>query len=331
MPERANSENMFVMKSIVEIGQYKCVLSSTEIRKSIYSLVDTCELVLPVNCHLLDKTDGTIIKDREQKIKYGDKVVVKLGYDDDINIVFEGFVVGVEKTIPLKVQCEGYSFLLRDKIIKKAYENATILNILTDVIGYESIDGYAVDAEIEDVFFNNVTSFKALQWLKEQLQCDVFFKGKTLYCVPSLKYLEQKEPIKLKLGWNTIKDNELQNDERAKLVNVVMVEHSKNGLIKKTKYTNDKYDTTMEVRIREGLPMWFVDDVREKIQNRVDYRGYKGEITLFLTPFIDKGDIVQIEDERYPERGGKYYVYGVKTTYGENGGRQIISIGVMPK
>lgn len=320
------------MRAIVEIGKYICSLSSAEIRKSIYSLVDTCEMYLPVNCHLRDMTDGTIVPYRENIIKQGDKVVVKIGYDDDVYTKFEGFVVAIEKSIPLKVYCEGYSYLLRDKIINKSFDNVTILKLMSEIIGYESqIQGYAVNAELQNVFMHNVTAFKALQWIKDQLQCDVFFKGSTLYCVPSLKYLEENKPIKLRLGWNTIDNDKLQADESAKLLKVVIVEHTKKGDIRKGRYTENKYDTLIEVRIRPGMPDWFKEDVREKIQQRMDYRGFKGEVTTFLVPHIDKGDVVVIEDKRYPERNGKYYVYGVKTTFGINGGRQIIKLGALPK
>lgn len=320
------------MRAKVEIGQYACNLSSAEIRKSIYSLVDTCELYLPVNCHLTDMTDGTIVPTRNEVLKEGDKVVVKLGYDDDIHTTFEGFVVAIEKSIPLKLYCEGYSYLLRDKIINKSFENVNILKLLSEIIGYEEqIQGYAVNADVPNVFFHNVTAFKALQWMKDQLLCDVFFKGNILYCVPSLKYLDEKQPIKLRLGWNTIDNDKLQADKRAKILKVVIVEPTIKGKVNKTLHGLKKFDTILEVKIRQGMPEWFIEDVREKIQQRIDYRGYKGEITTFLVPFIDKGDIVEIEDRRYPERSGKYYVYGVKTTFGENGGRQKIKLGALPK
>lgn len=320
------------MRAIVEIGKYSCSLSTAEIRKSIYSLVDTCELYLPVNCHLIDMTDGTIVQCRNNVLNSGDKVVVRLGYDDDIHTTFEGFVVAIEKSIPLKIYCEGYSFLLRDKVINKSFENVTMLRLLSEIIGYEErIQGYAVDVNLQNVFLHNVTSYKALQWIKDQLQCDVFFKGSTLYCLPSLKYLEENKPVKLRLGWNTIENDKLQADERAKILKVVIVEHTKKGNIQKSRYTDNKYDTLIEVRIRQGMPEWFIEDLREKIQQRMDYRGFKGEITTFLVPFIDKGDIVEIEDKRYPQRSGKYYVYGVKTTFGVNGGRQILNLGALPK
>ena len=46
---------------------------------------------------------------------------------------------------------------------------------------------------------------------------------------------------------------------------------------------------------------------RRKLLNR----GYEGSLTAFLIPFAEPAMAVEIEDTKYPERSGKYFIEAV--------------------
>lgn len=60
--------------------------------------------------------------------------------------------------------------------------------------------------------------------------------------------------------------------------------------------------------------------------SRIYFDGYRGKFTTFMLPFVQHGDIVELSDNRLPERTGQYYVKGVEYQGGMSGMRQVIEI-----
>jgi hypothetical protein len=63
----------------------------------------------------------------------------------------------------------------------------------------------------------------------------------------------------------------------------------------------------------------------EQLQ-RYYYSGYRGEFTTFGAPYVQIGDIANLQDSVLPERNGRYQVVAVKYNGGTGGLRQIIEI-----
>ena len=61
---------------------------------------------------------------------------------------------------------------------------------------------------------------------------------------------------------------------------------------------------------------------------RRSYDGYDGEIETFLQPYCKPCDIAVIEDKLYNERSGSYLITAVKTTFGVDGARRLVNIGL---
>src|SRR5690606_37129661 len=61
---------------------------------------------------------------------------------------------------------------------------------------------------------------------------------------------------------------------------------------------------------------------------REQYDAYEGDFTTFLVPFVQHGYGCKLSDNRFPDRGGYYFVESLKTTFGQGGGRRIIQIGI---
>lgn len=302
--------------------------SSATVKKSVTDLFDTAEITLPLNPYLRqDNTDGTLLQERGIVFSIGDKVKISMGYDDDIHPRFDGFIARIDKSVPMKVYCEGYAYQLRDKIFNKSYTTTTLRGILQDLIAGTEIviSPHTADVTIPNVFFKNIPALKVLEWISKELLCRVWFDGNTLYAGPSLFALPKPSQA-FRLGYNTIKDDGLQKVQPTDKVQITIVEKQKTGTTKKVKDATKKYSATKEVKIRTGTPSWFQQAVATELQKAANYRGYEGNITTFLTPFVDKAYSVELSDNRYPERAGRYFVEAVNTSFSTSGGRQIIKL-----
>lgn len=58
---------------------------------------------------------------------------------------------------------------------------------------------------------------------------------------------------------------------------------------------------------------------------RLKYSGYRGQLTILGDNF-NHGDIVNLKDDAYPEREGRYLIKKVDTSFGLNGFRQTLHL-----
>lgn len=103
---------------------------SCEIIRDAYILVSTCKLVLPKNI----KWNGS----RTVPIQLGDKIKVYLGYDNNMEIAFEGYITKVGLKYPLTIDCEDEMYKLKTKemdytLLKGGIDNGDLLNTFTEL------------------------------------------------------------------------------------------------------------------------------------------------------------------------------------------------------
>lgn len=320
---------MYTMRCNITIGSYTGIKPSRcKIHRSVSDIVETAEIVLPLNPYLRrDNTDGTVIRDRNLLIAAGDKVSITMGYDDDTAERFAGYVARISKTVPMTVYCEGYSYAIKDKVINKSYRRTTIRQMLQDVVAGTDIgiSPYTADVAVEAVTLRNTPAIKVLEWMQRELLCRVYFDGPALY-VGATPYAIPKPKVTYRLGYNTAEDKDLQQSARADNVVISIVEREPSGSSVKTSNRNGRYDNVKEVKIRRGMPDDYKRRVAAALQAAANYGGYSGTITAFLVPLCGKGYTVEIQDDRYPERAGMYFAEEVDTSYGPDGGRQKIKL-----
>jgi len=260
--------------------------------------------------------------------KEGMKVTLSAGYDGNNEVRFMGFIKRVNFTIPLEVECEGYSYQLRKKLdFTKSYKDTTVKSILADLVqGTDIALSTAIPAiPIDKAVFQNVTGVQVLEWLKDKCLLTVYFNFNTLYC--GMQQLEAKTTKNFILGWNVIKDNELKFNADKEFADVrIQVGARKKDGERERQYSGKKDGQVKKYRsaIKDAATLARIaDQKRSELVNR----GYEGAITTFLTPFVEQGMAVQIDDNKYPERTGKYFVTGVAGEFSNTGGRQTIKIG----
>lgn len=326
---------MFHLTSDITIGKYKKVKPAKVAWKTdINSFTDTCTIDLPRITYM--KTVKSVTEDKQQlderkeyDIKENDPITVLLGYDGNNVKRFEGFVKRVNMSIPVQVECEGYSYLLYDIIFNKSYEHVTVKQLLTDLIQGTAI---VLSTEIpiiplSNVRFKNATGIQVLEWLQKECKLAVYFNFNELF-VGTL-YGKTQATVKFRLGWNTVKEDDFKLRQVDKNVKIVIKEKADTGEVKKTKSDAQKYSNEKSVKVKAGIPSNLLKDIANRLQTKSNYQGFEGSITAFLEPAVNKGNVAAIDGYKYPEKSGNYFVESVSGEFGKSGGRQTIGLGFL--
>ena len=321
---------MFVLNSDITIGKYVQVKPhDVKITKSIFEYVDRAKITLPITARIV--REGKVITATAETAKQfaeGDKVVIKLGYNGILRQEFEGFVSRINFTAPLEIECEGYSYQLRKKMLTGTVVKIKLKDLLkkitegTDIVLDETIPDFVIDKLILEGK-NGVRILEELQGTSKQL-IKFFFTGNKLY--GGLQFLKIKADVKYRLGWNVIKDNNLKlreakNDE----VTVNWIGENKDG----TK-THAKKGTKGVVKTRTSHVITDADSLQKLADaehKKLSYDGYEGKITTFGQPYCEPGYRAILDDKKYPERSGHYIVNNTEVSYGMSGFRRSIGIG----
>ena len=320
---------MFVMTSDIKVGGYSVKPTSVRWKCSVSNFTDTCTITLPLSLYV--KTEG-ITTGNDENVKdiifnEGMAVEISLGYDGQNTRRFAGFVNRINYTTPLSIECEGYSWQLRKIRITKSYKTTTAKDILLDLISGTDIKlSKAIpDLPLKNVWFKDCPGVKVLEWFQKECLCAVYFDFDTLY-VGASKFGTDKGMEKLRLGWNTVQDNELKKSLSDSNIQINIVDKDSAGTVKRIKSAERKYSGIKEVKVRAGLPSDFLKKVAEDIQTSENYNGYQGCITCFLIPNFEKSMVAEISDMRFPDRNGKYFVETVEGSYDSSGGRQKLTL-----
>jgi len=326
---------MFYLTSDITIGSYTKVKPAKVSWKSdINSFTDTCTIDLPRITYLKTVKNETedINQPNERKeyvFKEADKISVLLGYDQNNVKRFEGFIKRVNMGIPVKIECEGYSYLLYDIIFNRSYAHVTVKQLLTDLCGHTEIvlSPEMPDIPLTNVRFKNATGIQVLEWLQKECHLAVYFDFNVLYV--GTQFGKKQATVKFRLGWNTVKEDDFKKRIVDKNVRVVIKEKDAKGEVKKTKSDVQKYSDEKAIKVKAGIPAALLKQIANRLQTKSNYRGYEGNITAFLEPAVTKGMIADITDKQYGDRNGKYFIESVSGDFGTGGGRQTIQLGFM--
>jgi hypothetical protein len=325
----------FYLTSDIKIGTYENIKpNKVSWKTEVGSFTDTCTITLPRITHMVsknkDKTKDLDVNENNTKIyqfKEGDKVSVLLGYNKKNKKRFEGFVRNVKLGIPVELECEGYGYQLYDIIFNKTYAAVTVKKLLQDLtLGTDIILSSKIpDIPLKNVRFKNATGIQVLEYLKKEVQLAVYFNFNELYVGTTFGKVEKR--VKLKIGWNTVKDDDFQKKKVDKNIKIVAREKNDKGEVKKTKSTEKKYSNEKEIKIKAGIPGNFVQEIVNRLQLKENYAGYEGSIQLFFEPYVTKGMVLEIDGGMYPEKTGNYFVESVSGEFGMSGARQTVNLG----
>ena len=260
-------------------------------------------------------------------VKRGDKVTISLGYDDNLQTAFSGFVRDVGFKTPVVITCEDDMFNLKQMPAKKmAYRSVTLEKLLKDqgisyrlnVMGEQSLGAYRVTADTVAALLGKLSqqgirSFFRYEEGEPVLYCGVLFER------------DNKPSQVFKTGFNIISDQNLKQQKaenmrlRVKAVSLM----PDNKKIKVEAGDADGEQRTLHTynKTESELKAWAQQEIK-----RLKRDGLSGSFTTFGHTLVDCLDAVGIIID-----GTKMGVYQVKKNvikYGDTGYRQEISLGL---
>lgn len=294
-------------------------ITACEIVRDSEALTTTCKLILPRKVKWKGETSNPI--------KRGDKISVWLGYDDNLQLAFTGYVLRKGFKAPIEIFCEDEMFMLKQTpCVKKSYKNVDIHTLLKEqglpydikVLGEQNIGQYRVNFEnvaelLAHLKENNIRTFFRFEDGKPVLYCGVLFDhgnemrqvfatGVNIISDSSLD--EQKaEDVKIKL-----KVVSLQPDNKKK----IKVEIGDPDGEKRTLHCYGKTEAEAKAWGEQEL-------------ERLKRDGLTGSYQTFGHVLLDVLDVIGIKIDG--ERKGKYQVHKNTITYGSSGFRQDITLG----
>lgn len=305
----------------ITIGGYKLLLlDSAEVHSSVDLLADTATIKLPASN--LNKQ-----LDVEKKLKLGDQVLIELGYDDKLEVEFEGYLQRISTDDGgIILYCEDGLWLTRKPIADKALKASSVKQIAEYVAS--EIGGITVVCDYNFTYdkfvISRATGYDVLKKLQEETKANIYMKGTELHIHPA--YIERFGEVEYDFARNIEKSDLTYKraDERVFEIEVegigsdgkrvsVLVGAS-GGDRRSIKLYGVSYTSSLKARGEEEL-------------KRLSYDGYEGSITCWLRPVCKPGYTATIIDVEYPEKEGGYYVVAVTTSIQQAGGIRKVQLG----
>lgn len=341
----------FYPNSEITVGNFKFQgVHQVRVRRSIHSAIDMATITVP-NKALIKRGNGEPVDaNTGDLMKPGDAVRIDLGWNGELVNEFSGFVTRVGKGLPVLLECEGYSYLMRKNIsVSRVLEKTTVKEVLEYAIGKRDGSGKllkqpktpielecTVDIPLVGVLMSGANGMQLVEHVKRVTDGNVvvfFITPTRLWAgLPYTAYSRGNDPygngtVAYRPGYNCIKDGALKL--RTNIEPVSVNYYGKYATKQKVysessaKYAAQRYKHMLNM-VDGKQSLQLLGNERE---SRYNYSGYDGRITGFLQPFCAPGYAATIKNTDYPEMDGKYMVEAVEVQFGVNGARRMVQVG----
>lgn len=318
---------MFVLCCEIKIGSvtFKSV-HDVQIKRSIYNLAATAVIKVPVTAILKHSGEAPTHIETAEAVKVGDKVEIRLGYDNQLNTEFVGYVKRLNYKIPFEIECEDEYYQTRSVNCVFSKKETTLKQCLNTILPAVKL-GSCADLTLKNFIVNNKPGSWVLGMLKKEYGLTVFFDiNGNLYAGKA--HDVQGDKVKYELRYNVIKDDDLkfQLAEDVKL-KVKAVCYYKDG----TKIEGELGEEGGETKTLYYYDVKNAQELKALAQEelkRYSFDGYRGKIETFLFPYALPGMVACLDDPVYQERSGNYYIESVDVSFGMSGARRNVEIGI---
>jgi len=322
---------MYNMTYDITVGKYKLrTIASVTIKRSVEQLTDTAVIKLPaIMYNKVINSTNTSITYLEQSVNRGDRVTIRLGYNNELTTEFDGYLEHIEnENDQLQLHCEDGIFLYRQSLPGKEHKNITISNLLQWIIDQLGLDHQLscnYDITYDKFVVSGNTGYDLLKKIQEELKPNIYLKDKTLHVHP--QYTEIFGTANYDFSLNIEKSNLKYKDaQQRKLLIEVQGKGIDGKVIKMEEGTIGGDRVTLNI---SGIsnPECLKKIAREYLLAKGGYTGYEGSFTGWLLPYCDAGYKVHLTDRDYEYKNGSYYVTAVEVEFSENGAERIITLG----
>lgn len=294
-------------------------VNAVEITRDTEKLTTEAKITMPKKVKW-DKADKI-------PVKRGDSVKISLGYDDNLQTAFVGYVRDVGFKTPIVITCEDEMFKLKQMPTKKkAYRSVSLETLLKDqgigyrlnIMGEQALGAYRVTADTVAALLGKLSEQGIRSFFRYEDDTPV------LYC--GVLFERDTRPAQVfKTGLNIISDQSLQQQKaenmrlRVKAVSLM----PDNKKIKVEVGDADGEHRTLHTynKTESELKAWAEQEIK-----RLKRDGLTGSFTTFGHTLVDCLGAIGIVID-----GVKSGVYQVKKNvvkYGDSGYRQEITLGL---
>ena len=333
---------MKILECQIKIGDFTFdYVTNLLIESSWNTFTDTASITLP---NKFIRNNKVIVAGTDNLFKRGDVVEINLGYFPKLERRFTGFLNNIHPETPLILECEDPMWLLKQiNLVSKKFINVTIKEVIEyATAGLENltIEFDDKDAKIGDFkvdnkgFVNAVTVFEVL---KKQFGYNIYFQDGILQVriLNSILSLDKTAHV-MDTEFNIIEDNlTFQRDDDVGMVVRFDSKQKDNSVITLFGF-KEKGETVISRTPKQGgivnswkVPELSEDLIKQLITRNIDkyiWEGFQGSFMTFLEPTIEHSDRIDFIDNRLPEKDGRYLIKTVVTTFGVDGGRQIVEL-----
>jgi len=336
---------MFLLSSEITIGKFRFTgVHSIVIKRSVHSIVETARITVPAIAATIKNGKASIERSSTaSQFSVGDAVTIRLGYNGRLETEFVGFVKQLNLNMPLEIECEGYSYLLRNnkptitttkQDIKSLAEAA-----VADIANGQKISVICDESfELTNVAIDTPSGFDLLNYISKLTDNNIscfFIEPSTLWC--GLLYtaatkgtlVNDTKKAQYRPGFNALKNHTLRTHNTE--IAAGSVEYNRrNADGTKSSYvattaTNNKYKhalTLNNIKNEKGLKLL----AEEKVLCN-NYQGCEGIIEGLLQPYVAPGYKVYIQDNVSPAINGTYLAESTEVRFGVDGARRIVELG----
>jgi hypothetical protein len=311
---------MYRLNWDITIGSYKVkTLTEVKITTSVLNLSDTATITMP----------GQYLntwRKIEDKVHVGDAVTIKLGYDNNLETEFTGYLKRISRdNNSLVLECEDALWLTNKMVADMEYKSISLKELLTGILAQvdpEMTVECDYDFTYEKMVVFKSTALDVLKKVHEDTKANIWFEGKTLHVHPVYQQAKGDKLVIYDTEVN-VQSNELKwKDATDKRVMVEVKYIDSDGTLSTKQYgVNGGEKVTRYVNATDS------DLVKaaENEYNLWNYSGYEGSLTGWLVPVVKAGGSVRLRDKERPE--GVYYVTGVEIEFGRNGAKRKVTLG----
>lgn len=320
----------FNMDWQITVGEYYlALLAGCEIHKSVDLLADTCTITLPGFAY--NKAFRV-----EQKIKRGDAIEVRLGYDGKLVTEFKGYLLNINTDDgSLTLNCEDDLFVLRKDVKDKQFVHATVKEIVQYCLDQTGVslklncsfgDGFIYDKFV----ISKATAYDVLKKLQEETKANIYIRTNNDTKQEELNihplYAETHGYVSYSFQQNIEESNLKFKRAEDKRVEVIVESVGKDGKTNtvRTGTTGGDQETVKVYGMNEAAMKQRADSEYLK---RV-YDGYEGSVSTWMIPTVEPGDSADVFDEDFEFKNGTYYVTAVTTKFDDGGGKREVQLGI---
>lgn len=313
---------MYTMIFDITIGNFKLgMLDRVTVHKSVELLADTAQIVLP-------GAEYNAALQIEDKLKRGDKVCIKFGYEETgLETEFEGWLQRITTDGgSLTLTCEDDLFLYRKRMDNQVLQKCTLKELLETVVrnaGQDHKVSCTYDWTYSKFVINNATGYDVLKKVQEESGADIYIKDGTLHVHSAGERIGEERLYDF--GLNVEKTDLSYRKLSDKRLQVTVKANMPTGYVKEIDCGSAGGDK-IEIKCPTS------DEASMKARGELEVRrrsfdGYEGSITGWLVPMCKPGDSAVLRDRDYEYKDGTYFVAAVTTEFGRDGGKRKVTLG----